>query len=117
MKKSAATLRGVVRLYHTTDAPDQIMAEGFRDGEGQYLTTNVYRGVWLADVPLDSNEGAKGEHALVLEIPEPVVVPFEWVEERKTYREFLVPAETVNRYPVVERLSIYDERFWDLREG
>jgi hypothetical protein len=28
-----------------------------------------------------------------------VVEEYEWVEEGKTYREFLIPAEVVNRYP------------------
>ena len=35
---------------------------------------------------------------LDLEIPEEIVAPFEWIEEDKGYREFLVPAEIVNRY-------------------
>jgi hypothetical protein len=36
------------------------------------------------------------------------------VEEDKTYREFLVPAKVVNRYPIVGSLSIY-ERTGSLR--
>lgn len=33
-----------------------------------------------------------------LEIPENVLLEWEWVEEAKGYREFLIPAEVVNRY-------------------
>jgi hypothetical protein len=28
-----------------------------------------------------------------------VTADYEWIEERKPYREWLVPAEIVNRYP------------------
>lgn len=35
---------------------------------------------------------------LGVEIPEDIAIPFEFVEDGKTYREFLVPAELVNRY-------------------
>jgi hypothetical protein len=49
--------------------------------------------------PLDVNEGAEGEDLLVVEMPENVVEEYEWVEEGKTYREFLIPAKIVNRYP------------------
>jgi hypothetical protein len=35
---------------------------------------------------------------LDLEIPEEIVAPFEWIEEDKGYREFLVPVEIVNRH-------------------
>jgi hypothetical protein len=94
-----------------------LRTDGFRDGEGDYLTSDTHRGVWLADVPLDANEGAKGEHVLVVDVPESVVAPYEWIEDEKTYREFLVPAAAVNGYSVVDTFSIYSERFWDEREG
>ncbi len=103
-------------LYHTTFAADAILAEGFRDGEGHYLTHQIHRGVWLADRPVDANEGAPGDTVLVIEIPEEVMAPYEWMTEWRpldeeevtpelalacrelAYREFLVPAEVVNRY-------------------
>jgi hypothetical protein len=75
------------------------MRSGFRDGRGTYLTSEVWDGVWLSDVPLDPSEGADGVDLLVIEMPENVVEEYEWVEEGKTYREFLIPAEVVNRYP------------------
>jgi hypothetical protein len=45
-------------LYHYTSAEnaEQILREGFRDGEGYYLTEQLWRGVWLSDTPLDGNE-------------------------------------------------------------
>ena len=93
--------RGSMKLFHTTDAADAILSEGFRDGEGLYMTRELFRGVWLADRPLDENEGAKGGDVLMLDIPEAAVAEYEWKQEISFgYREFLVPAEIVNRYPV-----------------
>ncbi len=86
-------------LYHTTYEAKAILDQGFRDGKGTYLTDDCeFRGVWLADRPLDVNEGADGDGILVLDIPEEVIAEYEWIEEGKRYREFLVPAEIVNRY-------------------
>lgn len=87
-----------MRCYHRTDDSDAILRDGFRDGVGRYMTDTEFTGVWLSDRPLDANEGAVGDVVLSIEIPEEVVVPFEWVEEFKSYREFLVPAAIVNRY-------------------
>jgi hypothetical protein len=105
--------RGNMKLYHSTPTPivEAIEAEGFRDAEGNYLTTNLYRGVWLGDRPIDWNDAGFTEEdmsCLTVEIPEEVVAPFEWIEEHKGYREFLVPAEVVNRYPILEVRSLWD---------
>ena len=91
-----------MRLYHKTSAADSILAHGFKDSYGPYLTNQIYGGVWLSDRPLDVNEGADGDTLLSLEIPDEVVGKYEWIEDGKTYREFLVPAETVNRYGPVQ---------------
>jgi hypothetical protein len=87
-----------VRLFHRTDAKDAILAHGFTDAEGDYLTERLHGGVRLSDRILDPNEGVPADDVLDLEIPEEVVAPYEWIEEGKAYREFLVPAEIVNRY-------------------
>ena len=81
---------------------DGILTEGFRDAEGTYLTATVHRGVWLADRSLDWNDAgfdASDLSIIEVEIPEEAVTPYEWVEEGRSHREFLVPAEIVNRYP------------------
>ena len=62
------------------------------------MTDRLWSGVWLSDRPLDANEGAHGDVLLAVEIPVDDVLFYEWVEEGKPYREFLVPAELVNRY-------------------
>ena len=48
--------------YHTTDAADQILHDGFRDATGSYMLANFeLTGVFLGDSPMDINEGAKGD--------------------------------------------------------
>ena len=81
------------------------LALGFRDGRGTYLTSNEYTGVWLSNVPLDCNEGAAGDELLSLEIPDEVITKYEWIEEEKPYREFLVPAVVLNLYGPPRLLS------------
>jgi hypothetical protein len=85
-------------LYHRTYNADTILAEGFKDGTGYYVTDRLRSGVWLSDRPLDVNEGAHGDVLLAVEIPVDDVLFYEWVEEGKPYREFLVPADLVDRH-------------------
>ena len=49
-------------LFHSTteDAAASILGGGFEDATGNYLTNREWSGVWVSDVPLDVNEGAKG---------------------------------------------------------
>jgi hypothetical protein len=85
-------------LYHRTSAANaaQILRDGFRDGVGRYLTDREWAGVWLSDAPLDSNEGAEGDTLLQIELPEQAITDYEWIEDGKPYREWLVPADLIN---------------------
>ena len=89
-----------MRLYHVTtiESAEKIMADGFRDSVGSYMTAREWSGVWLSNMPLDANEGAKGDTLLLvdLELSEPDIADFEWVEEMKGYREWLIPAQLIN---------------------
>jgi hypothetical protein len=94
-----------VRLYHTTTtaAAAEILAGGFRDGEGTYGFRRLLRGVWLADSPVDGNEGApgwpsEGDPVLAVDIPEELLGDLEVVEDGKGYREWLVPADLANQH-------------------
>jgi hypothetical protein len=93
-------------LYHRTTAAAaaDILHDGFRDGVGRYLTSNVWSGVWLSNVPLDSNEGAEGDVLLRVELAldEEDLTRFEWVEEGKYYREWLIPARLINSHGTVQ---------------
>ena len=50
-----------------------------------------------------------GDTLLSIDIPDNVIADYEWIEEEKPYREFLIPAEIVNRYgpPKVEDVEPY----------
>ena len=93
-----------MKLYHRTFAAEAIIRNGFRDGEHNRLAPGVQHGVWVYDAPLDEEQGALGNVLLVLSgIPEAVVAEFEWdyLDRLSSYREFLVPAEVLNRFPMV----------------
>jgi hypothetical protein len=81
----------MVTLYHRTreDAARQIVADGFRDGEGYYMTEDLMSGVWLSDRPLDCDEGAWGNTLLSVELTkdEHEIAEFEWIEDGKPHRE------------------------------
>ena len=62
------------------------------------MTNRVFSGVWFSDQPLDSNEGASGDVLLrvTLSLSESELKDWEWCEEGKPYREWLVPSKIVN---------------------
>lgn len=106
-------------FYHRTtrEAADKILADGFRDGTDHYLTANLWSGVWLSNVPLDSNDGATG-HVLLrvtLDLPEITLAEYEWVPEDEwvreiqRYREWLVPADVINPIATIEEIDDLDE--------
>lgn len=71
-----------MRVFHRTTqvAADAILTGGFSDGEGTYMTEQVWRGVWVSDRPLDANENAWGDVFLTLTIPSDVFTEYEWVQ-------------------------------------
>lgn len=86
------------RYYHTTDAADAILTEGFRDGEGGYMLVGLtLRGVFVADAPVYCDEGAKGGQVLEIELEAPLPEEVELIEDMKTYREWCAPADVLNR--------------------
>ena len=93
-----------MRFFHITSTAnaEAILKEGFRDGPGHYLTDQEWTGVWVSTEPFDAYD-ADAKTLVTIEIPEDVISEFEWVEEGKPIREWLIPAALLNRYgpPVV----------------
>ena len=87
-------------LFHRTTRKNvsNILRSGFVDGIGTYRTNTEHSGVWLSDMPLDANEGVFGDSLLVvvLGLTEEQLADFEWIEDGKGYREWLIPAALVN---------------------
>ncbi|MEP6752790.1 MAG: hypothetical protein ABI959_08605 [Candidatus Dormiibacterota bacterium] len=87
-----------MKLYHPTMHATDILRDGFGERSGTYLTRSDHSGVWFFDRPVDHSIGGGGEAVLLeLAMPEPVVLPFEWVTSLP-YRQFLIPAALVNEY-------------------
>jgi len=94
-----------VRLFHITSNAnaEAILKEGFRDAAGYYLTDQQHTGVSVSDEPFDAQYLDDANTLFAVEIPEGAISEFEWVEEAKTIREWLIPAALLNFYgpPVV----------------
>jgi hypothetical protein len=99
-------------LFHRTDQAEAILHDGFRDAEGTYaLIGFTLRGVFLSDVPLDYNQGAKGQQLIEVILPDSIdISDYELVEEGKPYREWCVPAEFINENASL-RIVPFDEKF------
>jgi hypothetical protein len=85
-------------LYHTTDAAEVILHEGFRDGVGSYLFARLtLRGVFLSPWPVDINEGATGDQVLEVTLPDDVTLDEYAIEEEdRPAWEWCVPAAVIN---------------------
>lgn len=87
-----------MKLYNRTIHATEILRDGFGEASGTYLTESDNSGVWLYDRPVDIRMGGGDEAVmLVLEMPESIVVTFEWVTSL-AYRQFLIPAALLNTY-------------------
>jgi hypothetical protein len=97
-------------MYHTTDAADAILRDGFRDGEGSYGFVDLtLRGVFVSALPADVSDGAKGDQVLEVVLPDDVDLD-EWsiVEEVHPAWEWCIPAQVLNTRASV-RLMTEDE--------
>ena len=101
--------RNRLRMYHVTSPAnaEAILRSGFRDAVGYYLTADKHTGVWLSDVPLSSNEGAIDGAVLevVFRVDDAKLARYEWIEDGKPYREWLIPAARINGRTFVRMLK------------
>ena len=105
---SGAIVRGLdvaitiskMTLYHRTSTENarNILRDGFKDQVGHFLSDHFVAGVWFSDRPVDLNEGARGETVfrIVVDVTESDLSMYEWVEEEKPNREWLIPADFIN---------------------
>jgi hypothetical protein len=99
-----------MRLFHRAVSAEAIRRSGFRDGEGPYPTGATLRGVFLSDVPLDCNEGARGKQLLAVTLPDEIdLSAYELAEEGKPYLEWCVPARLLNDHGTVAPVSAEEE--------
>lgn len=102
------------RLFHRTraEAVDAILRDGFRDSD-QWLgsSDSDLEGVFLSDIPVTCQDGAKGEALIevMFDIPEhEISSQFEFIGEGQLFREFLVPARFISEHAKL-RLLIDEE--------
>ncbi len=99
-----------MKLYHRTtqEAAEGILAGGFKDATGTYMTRTNHTGVWLSDNAEEFDHLLDDGALLELDLPVAVVTQYEWVELGPNgglgYREFLVPAHVLNAADPPRRL-------------
>jgi hypothetical protein len=87
-----------LRLYHgtTSRTAAEIVRNGFTDRDPEYgEDKELPASVVLLDAPMfrDSYD----LEVVVVDIPEAVVLPYEWITETRSHRRFMVPADVVNK--------------------
>lgn len=91
--------QATLTLYYcaSTYAAEGIVKNGFEGrgpdhGEDQELPASVV----LTDVPMEGVYG--GTICVLIDMPEETALPYESLQEQRTYRRFRMPAEIVNRF-------------------
>ena len=74
-----------------------ILRDGFKNDEATFMNVQMWSGVWLSDRLLEFNEGAT---LPTVNIPSDLIERYEWIHQGKPFREFLIPAEFLNKYSV-----------------
>jgi hypothetical protein len=97
---------GRLVFYHRTTAEDarSIIESGFRNSTGYFLNNRTWTGVWLSSIPVESEHGFERDALLIvrLELDEQELTRWEWAAEGCTYREWLIPANLINRCATFE---------------
>jgi hypothetical protein len=96
----------MARVFHRTTQQrgEAILLAGFEDGEGTWGTGKLWRGVWVTigepwDLGITGPPPGADPALLVAEVPLELFERYEWKQEDLGYREALIPAAELNRYP------------------
>jgi integrase len=90
----------VVLTYHRTYSATVILRDGFQDGEPGKEVGEMEPGVWVsAERPLTADEWERGGDVIEVDIPERLFAEYEWINVGVAYREALIPAAELNKYP------------------
>ena len=89
-----------MKLYHRTtrENADLILREGFRNERERYTSDFGEEGVWFSDVPKEAGECDPDEAVVSvdLDFPAKSISTFEWIEDERSYKEWLIPTALVN---------------------
>src|SRR3954463_6053509 len=99
-------------LFHVTTkaAAETILSSGFRDGQNPHGTGHPFTGVWLSNRPMIFGRIRPRDAAtLVVSFDVPladlewyeVVEEYETEEERKPYREWVIPAKFIHEHATI----------------
>lgn len=82
-------------LFHRTDEPNKILAEGFRSSTDRRPTGEELHGVWLSRRPLHEEE-CGSTWLLAVEVPDDVARRYEVDDGKEDYTEYCIPADVLN---------------------
>jgi len=88
-----------MRLYHHSPHCEAILREGFHDRRGYWLVGHLFwQGVWVENAPGRGPDG-RDWRVIAVDLPEELAARYELTEldKRLPFREFLVPADVLNR--------------------
>ena len=91
-----------LRLFHRTTHAEEILTYGFSDTEGLDIGP-LRRGVWLDELPYSPDNDMKGD-VLEVQVPASIGTEFEVVCQGERQRQFLIPADLLNRFGPAEVL-------------
>ena len=97
-------------FYHRTNADNArgIIDSGFKNSSGYFMNNRIWTGVWLSSIPVESEASADALLMVKLEIDGRELSRWEWSGEGRSYREWLLPANIINRCATVEMVNQLD---------
>ena len=101
------------------ETADAILRNGFPETDGFYGPDQTLVGVWLADRPLNANDGVIGDGILsvTFNVDLSELAFYELVDPGKSYRQWCLPASLIKARATVDIVPFEKvERFWYLTD-